>query len=223
MSMKIFFSNFVKNNKKLFTVRLILFILLGTAISSFGLYNIHKQANITEGGILGMILVINHWTGLSPSILSPILDIFAYTLAFRYLGKNFIKVSLFSTVSMAGFFRLWEQFPPILPDLSASPLIAAIIGGVLIGIGTGLVIGQGGSGSGDDALAMAISKSMSCRIAQAYLVSDIAVLLLSLTYIPLSHIIFSFITVFISSYLTEFVHNTSRKSKRLLIENRNAG
>ena len=45
-------------------------ILLGTAISSFGMYNIHQQTNITEGGVLGMILLLNHWFGISPSLLT---------------------------------------------------------------------------------------------------------------------------------------------------------
>ena len=35
-------------------------LLLGTAILSFGLYNIHSQASITEGGVLGLQLLIQH-------------------------------------------------------------------------------------------------------------------------------------------------------------------
>ena len=66
-------------------------ILLGTAITTFGLYNVHQQADITEGGILGLILLLNHWLGMSSSILSPLLDGLCYFLGFRYLGKKFLK------------------------------------------------------------------------------------------------------------------------------------
>ena len=94
-------------------------ILLGTAIASFGIYNIHQQTNITEGGVLGLLLLLNHWFGVSPAILTPILDLACYALALRYLGGTFLKWSLVSTFSLAGFFKLWEQFPRVLPDLSA--------------------------------------------------------------------------------------------------------
>ncbi len=196
-----------KERRNLFTPGKIAAILIGTAMLSFGLRNIHQQANITEGGVLGMILLLNHWFGITPGIVSPVLDVLCYALAFRSLGKAFIKVSAVSTLSLMGFFFLWDQFPPILPDLSAYPFIAALAGGALVGIGVGLVVRQGGSTGGDDALALAISKLTGCRISIAYLATDITVLLLSLTYIPLRRIGFSIITVAISSLLIDFIKN----------------
>ncbi|NTV90424.1 MAG: YitT family protein [Clostridiales bacterium] len=198
-------------NRHLFTPGKLTVIVLGTAISSFGVYNIHQQTNITEGGIMGLVLLLNHWTGLPVSILSPLLDISAYIFAFRFLGKDFLKVSLVASISLAAFFRLWEQFPPVLPDLSGYPVAAAIAGGLFIGIGTGLIIRQGGSGAGDDALAMAVSKIAHCRIYQAYMVSDMIVLLLSLSYIPLGRIGFSIITVTVSSFLIDLIQKGGKK------------
>lgn len=203
--------NIVSKNKKLFNPRMLISILLGTAICSFGAYNIHQQTNITEGGVLGLILLLNHWTGIKPSILSPLLDILAYIFAFKYLGKDFLKISLVATLSLSGFFRLWEQFPPVLPNLSPYPLVAAIIGGIFIGSGCGLIILQGGGGAGDDALALTIAKITQCRISQAYLATDIVVLTLSLTYIPLNRIVFSFVTAIVSSLLIEFIQKFGHK------------
>lgn len=199
-----------QKNKELFTAKRILLIMLGTAIGSFGITNIHQRVDITEGGVLGMILLLNHWTGLSPSILSPLLDLLCYALAFRLLGWDFIKVSAVSTVSLAAFFRLWEQFPPVLPDLSGYPLLAAVLGGMFVGIACGLILRQGGSSGGDDALALIISKLTRCRIARAYLATDLSVLLFSLSYIPLERIAYSLVTVTVSSFLIDFVHNAGR-------------
>lgn len=182
-------------------------ILLGTAISSFGLYNIHQQTGITEGGILGMLLFIQHWFGLSPSIVTPILDFSCYAIAYKYLGKGFLKVSIVSTLSLSLFFRLWEAFPPVLPNLSAHPVAAAVLGACFVGVGVGLVIRQGGSGSGDDALALTISHITHCRISVAYLATDLTVLALSLTYIPWNRIACSLITVTLSSWIIDFVQN----------------
>lgn len=200
-----FFSEFIESNKKLLSPMKVAMIVLGSALISFGLYNVHQQTNITEGGILGLTLLLHHWFGISPSILSLLLDLTAYFIAYKYLGKDFIKISIVASVCLAGFMRLWETFPPLLPDLSSTPFIASILGGLFIGVGVGLVVRQGGSSGGDDALALTISKLTGCRIAAAYMVTDLTVLLLSLSYIPLHRIVYSLLTVVISSTTIDLV------------------
>ena len=188
-----------------FTWKTIISILLGTAITSFGVYNIHRQTNITEGGILGLLLLCNYWFGISSSLLSPLLDGLSYLFGYKYLGKDFLKTSIFATVSLAAFFWLWEKFPPLLPSLADTPLLAAVVGGLFIGVGCGLVVRQGASCGGDDALALIISRLTPLKISQAYLFTDITVLALSLSYIPVKRIVYSLVTVTISSYLIDFV------------------
>jgi len=76
-------------------------------------------------------------------------------------------------------------------------------------VGVGLVVKQGGSTGGDDALAMSISKITGCNISFAYLFTDVSVLLLSLSYIPFKHIVYSIITVSISSLSVGFIKDFS--------------
>lgn len=185
-------------------------ILIGTAIISFGIYNVHQQTNITEGGILGLTLLFNYWLGLSPSILSLMFDLIAYFFAYKYMGKDFIKVSLVASFSLSCFMRLWESFPPMLPDLSSTPIIASLLGGLFVGVGVGLVVREGISSGGDDAMALTISKLTSCRISVAYLVTDITVLLLSLSYIPLHRIVYSLLTVITSSLMIDLVQRVGK-------------
>lgn len=199
-------SHIVKRElKETFVPKTTVSIIIGTAITTFGLYNVHQQADITEGGILGLILLLNFWLGMSSSLLSPVLDFLSYLMGFKYLGKEFLKTSIFATLCMAGFFRLWELFPLLLPSLADIPFAASVLGGCFIGIGCGLVVRQGASCAGDDALALVISKITGWRISRAYLFTDLTVLILSLSYIPLKRIIYSLITVTISSYLIDFI------------------
>lgn len=207
MSLKNFFFNFEDRNYKLYAPARIVSVLAGAAILSFGIHNVHQQTDITEGGVLGLILIVNHWFGCSPAVVAPLLDILCYIFAFRYLGKDFLKLSLISTLSFASFFRLWEQFPPVLAGFTSHPLSAAILGGAFVGIGVGLVVRQKASCGGDDALALVITKLTGCRISRSYLATDVSVLLLSLTYIPLQHIAFSLLTVTVSSLLIDFIQN----------------
>lgn len=180
-----------------------LLIFIGAMICSFGIHNIHQQTGITEGGVIGMMLLAEHWLKISPAIITPILDAACYLLAFKYLGKNFIKISMISTLSVSLFYKVWELFPPMLPDLSAYPLAASIFGGIFVGVGVGIIVRQGGSSGGDDALALVISKVTHQRLSRSYLFTDLTVLGLSLSYIPLSKIIFSVITVTVSSVLID--------------------
>lgn len=199
--------------KETFTLRSVMILLAGSAILSFGMYNIHQQTNITEGGVLGLNLLVNHWAGISVAFVAPLLDLLCYALAFFYLGKRFLAISIVSTLLFSGCYKLWELFPPLLPNLSSTPLLAAILGGIFVGIGVGLVVRQGGSSGGDDALALMISKKTGWKLSAAYLITDISVLLLSLSYIPLNRIIYSLVTVTVSSNLIEWIQKIGKKKQ----------
>ena len=67
----------------------------------------------------------------------------------------------------------------------------------------GIIVRQGGSSGGDDALALVISKVTRWRLARAYLFTGLVVLGLSLSYIPLANILCSVVTVTLSSYLID--------------------
>lgn len=179
----------------------------GAAILTFGLHNIHTQTGITEGGVLGLLLFVNHWTGLPASVVSPVLDLLCYLLALRFLGGQFIRTSLISTAAVALCFKFWESFPYLLPDLSGAPLAAALLGGVFVGVGVGVIVRGGGSSGGDDALALVISKATGWRMARSYLITDLTVLALSLSYIPVGRIACSLVTVTLSSLLIDKIQD----------------
>ena len=187
------------------TFRRVGLIVLGAMIATFGIHNIHQQTGITEGGVIGLMLFVEHWLGISPAFITPVLDLTCYLLAFKYLGGQFIKISALSTLSVSLFYKLWEQFPPMLPDLSGHPLAAAVLGALFVGIGVGIIVRQGGSSGGDDALALTISRVSGWRLARCYLFTDLVVLMLSLSYIPVRRIAFSLVTVTLSSWIIDRV------------------
>lgn len=208
---------YVEEIKKTFPRSKVLSLLIGAALLSFGMYNIHQQVEITEGGIFGLNLLLNHWFGLSVSLIAPILDFTCYMLAFAYLGKKFLYLSVFSSIAFAVLYRIWEMFPPLLPNLSAFPITAAIIGGLFVGLGVGMIVRAGGSSGGDDALALIMSGKTRLKLQYSYLLSDIVVLIMSLSYISPTKIIYSVITVIVSSNVIGWLQH----SKAVLQNNRN--
>ena len=107
-------------------------MLLGSLILSFGLYNIHQPLQITEGGVIGGILLINHWTGINASYISFALDLLCYAFAFKFLGLDFIKKSVITSFFVAAFLRMWELQPPLITHLFTNQFIAAIAAGFAI-------------------------------------------------------------------------------------------
>lgn len=196
------------------TCKRLLLILLGALICTFGIHNIHQRTHITEGGVIGLMLLLEHWLDLSPAYLTPVLDALCYLLAFRFLGGEFLKISAISTLFVSLCYKLWELFPPMLPDLSAYPLLAAVCGAVFVGVGVGLIVRQGGSSGGDDALALTISHAFRCRLSFCYLLTDLTVLALSLTYIPPIRIAYSLVTVTISSVLIDLLQRPQKNKPR---------
>lgn len=172
-----------------------------SALQAFGMYNIHALSDITEGGVLGAVLLIDHWVGLSPAVSGFVLNAACYLFGWRTLGKEFIAYSLIAAAGFSSAYGVCEQFPPLWPGIAGYPLLAAIIGAVFIGIGAGLCVRSGGATSGDDALAMSVSHITKVPIQWVYLVSDLTVLLLSLSYIPVRKIAYSLITVILSGQI----------------------
>ena len=172
-----------------------------SGFQAFGIYNIHAVADVTEGGVLGATLLLHHWFGISPAVSSFVLNTACFLLGWRILGRSFIAYSFLATLGYSAGYFLCEQFPPLWPEIAAYPLPAALAGALFIGIGAGLTVRAGGATAGDDALAMSLSHLMKIPIQNVYLVSDLTVLVLSLSYIPFRRIAWSLLTVILSGQI----------------------
>ena len=172
-----------------------------SAFQAFGVYNIHSIADVTEGGVLGATLLLQHWFHISPALSSFLLNTACFLLGLKVLGKTFIAYSFLAAAGYSAGYFICEQFPPLFPEIAAYPLAAALLGALFIGIGAGLCVRSGGATTGDDALAMSLSHLTKIPIQNIYLVSDLTVLGLSLTYIPLRAIAYSLLTVILSGQI----------------------
>ena len=181
------------------------FSLIGSAILAFGLYHVHAQSGVTEGGTLGLTLLLYQWFALSPALSGLVLNLLCYLFGIRTLGKSFIFYSLLSGGGFSLCYAILEQFPPLFPSIANHPLVAAIVGAIFVGVGVGLCVRGGGAPSGDDALAMSLSKLTGRGISLFYLLSDLTVLGLSLTYIPLQRILYSLVTVILSGQIIGWI------------------
>lgn len=187
-----------KKEKIMPAIRNSLLSAAGSAVLAFGMYQIHSQGAVTEGGILGLTLLCYHWFSVSPAVSALVLNAICYAAGWKVLGKQFLLYSALSGGLYSLFYGLFEQMPLLCPELGSHPLLSAAGGAVFVGVGVGLCVRAGGAPSGDDALAMTLCKLTAWPIERFYLISDLIVLLASMSYIPIEKIFYSLITVVLS-------------------------
>lgn len=191
-----------------------IFLILGSAILAFGLFNVHSFSGVTEGGTLGLTLLFDHWLNISPAISSLIFNAICYFIGWRTLGKNFIAYSAVCCASFSLFYWMFEMIGPVYPAIADHRLAAAVVGAIFVGVGVGICVRFGGAPCGDDALAMSLTKKIKLNISWVYLISDVTVLALSLTYIPLTEILYSLLTVVLSGQIIGLIEGIGRKTKK---------
>ena len=173
-------------------------VVFSSVFQAFGIYHVHAVSGVTEGGVLGATLLLQHWFDISPAVSSFVFNVILYAIGWKTLGRTFLIYSAVATLTYSAAYGVIEQFPPLWPELYHMPLAAALLGAVFIGIGAGLCVRAGGATCGDDALAMSLARILNTKIERIYLVSDMTVLLLSLSYIPFRRIAYSLLTVILS-------------------------
>ena len=185
--------------------------LTGSIILAFGLYHVHSCAGVTEGGVLGMTLLLQDWFHISPAVTGFVLNSACYLFGAKQLGKEFIFYSALSTAGFSLAYKICEQFDPLWPQLYEMPLLASVAGALFVGVGAGLCVRIGGAPSGDAALAMSLSELTHIRIQWVYLLSDFLVLALSVTYIPLQRLGYSVLTVILSGQIIGLIQRIKFK------------
>lgn len=185
--------------------------LLGSIILAFGLYHIHSFSQVTEGGQLGLTLLLQHWFSISPALSTFIINCICYFIGWRTLGKTFIGYSAVCTVGFSATYWICQQFPPLWPQLIDHPLLACLLGALFVGVGTGLCVRMGGAPSGDDGLVMSISKKLKIKIEYVYIFFDLLIIGLSLSYIPWQRIVYSIATATLSSWIIGIIQRLGNK------------
>jgi uncharacterized membrane-anchored protein YitT (DUF2179 family) len=128
-----------------------------------------------------------------------ILDLVGILVGIIIFGKSFGARSLFAALSFAAFFRFYELFPPVMPSFAQLPWVAALLGGVLLGFGEGILLKNKIASGFDSNIALVVEKRFRVPVSIWYLITDSLVLLASLSYLPFIRLFYTFITVLVSN------------------------
>ena len=148
-------------------------ILLGALIGGAAYPLFMTPNRIAPGGITGVATILNHLLHWPVGTVSLILNLPLFMISYKAMGKVFAFRSLVATVA----FSLFIDILPLKP-MTNDPLLGALYGGVLLGIGLGLIMRGGATTGGSDMIARMVHKRFPFISTGAFLFAiDFAVVL----------------------------------------------
>ncbi|WP_443122158.1 YitT family protein [Halobacillus sp. B29] len=183
----------------------ILFILIGSAIFSFGLVHFNIQNELGEGGFTGITLLLLYLFNWDPALMNIILNIPVLIIGWRILGRNTFIYSLIGILAVSLFIRV-SQVYMIEFNLSSDLTLASLFAGVFIGVGLGIIFRYGGTTGGVDIIARLINKYLGWSMGRAMFLFDAVVIFVSIvTYLNPIKGMYTLVAVFIGAKVIDFI------------------
>lgn len=165
------------------------FILLGSALSTYGLKGFILNSHLIDGGVSGISLLISRLSGIPLSALIVLLNLPFVLLGARDYGKQFaVKSSTAIALLAAGVY--FFEFDLLTQDL----WLISVFGGFFTGAGVGLVIRGGGILDGTELLSVYISKHTKFSISDIGLLLNVAIFVVAGYFLSIEVAMYSILT-----------------------------
>ncbi|TXK81902.1 YitT family protein [Paenibacillus sp. N3.4] len=148
------------------------FLFLGAALMSVGLEIFLVPNKIIDGGITGISIILSYITNIQVGLFLTLLNLPFLYLGYKMIGKTFALSTLFAILIMSTGTILLHPVPPLTID----PLLAAVFGGIILGIGVGIVIRFGGSLDGTEIVAILTSKKIPFSVGEIVMFFNLFIL-----------------------------------------------
>ena len=152
-------------------------LVLGAIVQAASMVLFYIPGLIASGGVSGLAQVLNHQTGLPIGVMVLVMNAPLFVLGWRNLGgRRFFARTVFTVALYSLLVDLGLTFIHVGP--TRDPMLNALYGGVVGGVGMGLTfLGQGTAG-GTDILARILARLRGIPLSQSYLFTDALVILL---------------------------------------------
>ena len=182
------------------------FIIIGTFILSLGYVFFITPHKIIPGGIYGISIVLHHTFGLPVGLTALAFNIPLVLIGIKLLGPRFGAKTIVGFILTALFVDLLSYYSEFKPLIDGDDLLAAIFGGLLMGIGVGFIFKARATSGGTDVIAMIIGKHTRIPLGQLMIIVDSCIVIIGLIVfgdwkIPL----YSWIVIFIMGKVIDVV------------------
>ena len=181
----------------------ILGILFGAFIVAVSIQLILVPVHMLTGGISGIAIILNFLTGADIWLWYIALNVPIFIVGYKYISKRFVFYSLIGMLALTFFLGMCKNWQL---DLGLDNLLlAAILGGVINGLGTGITLRSKGSTGGLDIIAVIISKFWGYKFGNIFFYVNLGILAVFLMTSNLELTLFSAISIFISGKVVDKV------------------
>ena len=191
-------------------------ILLGSAIFALGFDLFLSPNDLNAGGVSGIAMMLVHLIGFgSVGTATMLINLPLFILGGLKIGKKFFVGSLIGMMSSS---VLLDAFAKV-PSIAVEPLVAALYGGVLCGLGLGTVFVSGASTGGSDIVVRLLKmKYRNVPIGTINMIFDLTVAALTgIVYWDISKALYSGIAIFFTGKIIDAVVYRFDYSKVVLI------
>lgn len=176
----------------------ILGVAAGNAVFAFGLTAFSIPNHFLVGGTTGIARSMDYFFHADMSLTVGFINVFMFLLGFFLLGKQFAFTTIVSTLVFPVFLNQFLKIDA-LKHLTGDRLLAALFGGMLIGLGLGIVMRLGGSTGGMDIPPLILNRKFRIPVAFAMYCFDIAILLVQMLYSGTEEILYGILSVMLTS------------------------
>lgn len=191
-------------------------ILIGSAAFALGFDLFLLPNGLNSGGVSGLAMVLIRIIGFgSVGVVTALMNLPLFLIGGVKIGKKFFIGSLIGLVSSSLFMDLFTT----LPAVSVEPLLAALYGGVLCGLGLGMIYVIGASTGGSDIVVRLIKlRCQNVPIGAINMVFDASVAVLTgLVFRDVTKALYSGVAIFVTGQIIDAVVYRFDYSKVALI------
>jgi uncharacterized membrane-anchored protein YitT (DUF2179 family) len=176
-------------------------IALGSALCALAVNGILVPRQFLSGGFTGLALIIHY---LSPALplgaLYFVLNIPNFAFGWKFVGRRFF---LYSVVGMVIFSAAIQTVQIALPVYDQ--LLSALLAGIIVGVGSGIILKSLGSAGGTDILSVILLKIFSVRLGTTILAFNAVILVASALLFSLEKALYTLIYLYIASSMVNLV------------------
>lgn len=194
-------------------IRKYLFLFIGSIITAVGLELFLVPNNIIDGGIVGISIMGSYLSGLPLGVFLTILNIPFLYLGYRNIGRPFVIASIFSIICLS----FWTSvFVPI-KEVTETPFLASVFGGIITGFGVGLIIRNGGSLDGTEMVAIILDKKSVFSVGEIVMFINLFILSSAGLVFGWDNAMYSLIAYFIIAKIIDIVIRGLEESYAVMI------
>lgn len=194
----------------------ILIIAMGSFLYAIAVSAIIDANMLSAGGVTGISTLIHHFSGIPSGLLVFVINIPIIILGIVKLGGRFIVKTAIATIFVSISLEITERF---MPTYKTDDILAALFGGIIMGLGLSLVFMRGGTTGGVDIIAKVINRRFRhLTVGRVLLTMDgIVILLTAFAYKNIETALYSVIAIFVSSKVMDTLLYGSDKGKIIYI------